>query len=150
MLLIAGLAQDAGAAPFGVGYREAIELSVPEAATSNLTDRLLVSEGTFNKTGAGTLAVAVSNITVQTGGAIAVRSGALRVEQDANTAAAPAPCPLDVLAQAAFWVDATTNVVTAASNGNTYADAWLDVRETNTAAPFTYTRAVANLTFTNI
>lgn len=150
MLLLAGLSQQAGAAPFGVGYREAVELSVPEAATSNLTDRLLVSEGTLNKTGAGTLAVAVSNLTVQTGGAIAVRSGALRVEHDTNSIAAPAPCPLDVLAQAAFWVDATTNVVTVSSNGNTYADTWLDAREPDPEAPYVYTRAVASLSKTNI
>jgi len=150
MLLTCGLSREAGAAPLGVGYRETLDLAVPETVTSNLTDRLLIAEGTLNKTGAGTLALAASNLTVISNGKIVVRSGALRVEQDTNTVAAPAPCPLDVLAQAAFWVDATTNVVTVSSNGNTYADAWLDARETDTVAPFTYLRAVANLSFTNV
>ncbi len=148
-LLVGGFSYEAGAAPLAVGYRETLNVSVPEATTSNLTDRLSVSEGTLNKTGAGTLALAASNLTVQSGGAIVVRSGSLQISGDTNTFAASAPCPVDVLAQAAFWVDAMTNVVAVSSNGNTYVDAWLDARETNTVAPYTYTRAVANLAFTN-
>ncbi len=150
MLLLGSLSQQAGAAPLGVGYRETFDLTVADAATSNLTDRLWVSEGTLNKTGAGTLVLATSNLTVQSGGALAVRNGALHVQYDTNTVVAPAPCPQDVLTQAAFWVDATTNVVAVSSNGNTYVDAWLDARETDTVAPFTYVRAVANLAITNV
>ncbi len=150
LLLIGVLWQEAGAAPLGVGYRETIELAVPEATTSNLTDRLLVSEGTLNKTGAGTLVLAASNLMTQSNGKIVVRDGALRVEKDANASAAPAPCPVEIMAQAAFWVDATTNVVAVASNGNTYVDAWLDVREADTEAPYAYVRAVTSLSKTNV
>ena len=140
----------ASAAPSGAGYRETISASVPAGETSNLVDRLLISEGTYNKTGQGTLTLAASNLTVQSGGGLIVREGSLLVRGDANTAIAPIACPLDVLSNAALWVDATTNVVTVSSNGNTYADAWLDARETNTVAPFRYTRAVANWAFTNV
>ncbi len=146
---IVGRPGQGGAAPLGVGYRETLDLIVPESTTSNLTDRFSVSEGTFNKSGAGTLTVATSNLTVQSGGAIIVRNGSVLISGDANTAKAPAPCPMEVMAQAAFWVDATTNVITVSSNGNTYADVWLDVRETHAVAPFSYTRAVANWAFTN-
>jgi len=148
-LLAGGLAQEADAAPFGVGYLETREVSVPEATTSNLTDRLSVSEGTLNKSGAGTLAVAASNLTVQSGGTIVVRNGAFLISADTNTLVAPAPCPMDVMAQAAFWVDANTNVIAVSSNGNTYADAWLDVREADTESPYQYPRAVANFGITN-
>lgn len=141
---------NAAAAPSGAGYREAVSAAVPAGETSNLVGRLLISEGTYNKTGAGTLALSVSNLTVQGGGSLVVRDGTLLVQGEANATVAPAPCPLEVFSNAAFWVDATTNVVTTSSNGNTYADAWLDVRETNAAAPFTYTRAVANWVFTNV
>jgi hypothetical protein len=150
-LLWGGLSHEAGAAPLGVGYRETLDLAVPEATTSNLTDRLSISEGTLNKSGAGTLAVAVSNLTVQGGGSIIVRNGSFQISSDTNTVMAPVPCPMDVMSNAAFWVDAATNVITVSSNGNAYADAWLDVRETNTVAPFRYTRAVANWAFsTNV
>ena len=140
----------AAAAPSGVGYREAVSVAVPVGETSNLVDRLLISEGTLNKTGPGTLALATSNLTVQSGGGLVVHEGSLLVQSDANTAIAPIACPLDVLSSAAFWVDATTNVVTVSSNDNVYADVWLDVRETNAVAPFRYTRAVANWSFTNV
>ncbi|HNX33997.1 MAG TPA: hypothetical protein PKM57_05175 [Kiritimatiellia bacterium] len=149
MLLIGGLSQQAGAAPLGVGYREAFDLTVADAATSNLTDRLWVSEGTLNKTGAGTLVLATSNLTVQSGGAVFVRDGSLRVSGSTNAVAALAPCPTEVMSLAAFWVDASTNLVTASSNGNTYVDAWLDAREPDTEAPYIYPRAVANLSLTN-
>ena len=149
MLLIGGLSQEAGAAPLGVGYRETLALAVPDATTTNLTDRLLVSEGTFNKTGAGTLVLAVSNLMTQSNGKIIVRNGSLRMDKDTNASVAPAPCPTEIMAQAAFWVDATTNVIAVSSNGNAYADAWLDVRETNTAGPYAYVRAVANMAKTN-
>jgi len=139
----------AGAAPLGIGYRETLTLSVPAATTSNITDRLWVAEGTLNKTGAGTLVLAASNLTVQSGGAVFVRDGSLRISGSTNAVAAPAPCPVDVMSQAAFWVDATTNLVTASSNGNTYVDAWLDAREPDTEAPYLYPRAAANLSFTN-
>ncbi len=141
---------DAGAAPSGAGYREALSAFVPVGETSNLVDRLLISEGTYNKTGAGTLTLATTNLTVQAGGGLVVREGSLLVRSDASTAIAPIAFPLDVLASAAFWVDATTNVVTVSSNGNTYVDAWLDARETNSVAPFRHTRAVVNWAFTNV
>ena len=150
LFLAGGLSYEAGAVPLGVGYREALDFSVPAATTSNLTDRLSISEGKLNKTGAGTLSVAASNLTVQAGGAIIVRNGTLLLSSDTNSVAALAPCPADVMSQAAFWVDATTNVITVASNGNIYADAWLDARETNTIAPFRYVRAVANWANTNV
>ena len=140
----------AAAATSGAGYREAVSVAVPVGETSNLVDRLLISEGTLNKTGPGTLVLAASNLTVQAGGSLVVREGTLRVQGEASTSVAPAPCPLEVLATAAFWVDATTNVITVSSNGSVYADVWLDARETNAVAPFRFTRAVANWAFTNV
>lgn len=135
------------AAPLGVGYREAVDIPVAEGSLSNFTDRLMISEGAFNKTGDGALALAVSNLTMQSGGTLTVRNGELRITSGQSRA--PAPAPLNVLADAAFWVDAAVNVVTVSSNGSTYADAWLDVREPGTAAPFTYPRAVAAFNKTN-
>ena len=149
MLLIGGLSCEVGAAPLGVGYRETLNLFVQEGATSTLTDRLWVAEGALNKTGAGTLALASSNLTVQSGGKLVVRDGTLRVEQGADTGAAPAPRPAEVMAQAAFWVDAAANVIAVSSNDSTYADAWLDVRETSPSGPYTYVRAVADWSRTN-
>jgi len=148
-VLLPWLLFEAAAAPSGAGYRETVIAQVPVGETSNLVDRLLISDGAYNKTGAGTLALAVSNLTIQGEGRLVVREGTLRVQSDANTATAPAPCPLDVLANAAFWVDATTNLITVSSNDNTYVDAWLDVREPDTEAPYTYTRAVASFSKTN-
>lgn len=148
-VLLPWLLFEAAAAPSGAGYRETVIAQVPVGETSNLVDRLLISDGAYNKTGAGTLALAVSNLTIQGEGRLVVREGTLRVQSDANTAAAPAPCPLDVLANAAFWVDATTNLITVSSNDNTYVDAWLDVREPDAVAPFAYTRAVASFLKTN-
>lgn len=142
----------AGAASAGTlaaGYRETMSLSVPEAVTSNHTGRLLISEGSFSKSGPGTLAVAATNLTLQSGGSLVVCDGSLLISCDTNTVLAHAPCPTEVMAQAAFWVDATKNVITVSSNGNTYANTWLDARETSTVAPFTYTRAVANWALTN-
>jgi len=149
VVLLPWLLFEAAAAPSGAGYRETVIAQVPVDETSNLVDRLLISDGAYNKTGPGTLALAVSNLTIQGEGRLVVREGTLRVQSDANTAAAPAPRPLDVLANAAFWVDATTNLITVSSNDNTYVDAWLDVREPDAEAPFAYTRAVASFLKTN-
>ena len=149
LILAVGFSWNAPAAPSAAGYREALNLSVPTATTSNVSDRLWVSEGTLNKLGGGTLAVSASNLIVQSSGQVAVRSGTLTVSGDSGAALAPAPCPTEVMAQAAFWVDASQNVIAVSSNGNTYADAWLDVRETNPSGPYTYVRAVANWNYVN-
>lgn len=149
LVLAGGWASQAGAAPFGVGYREATGYDVPANVTTNQTEPILISEGMLNKTGDGSLALAASNLMVQSGGSLTVRGGTFVVGKDAATNVAPAACPYDVLANAAFWVDATTNVVAVSSNDNAYADVWLDARETNTVAPFRFTRAVANWSFTN-
>ena len=148
-VLLPWLLFEAAAAPSGAGYRETVIAPVPAGETSNLVDRLLISEGTYNKTGAGTLVLAVSNLTLQGEGRLVVREGSLRVHGDAGLPVAPAPCPWQVLSNAAFWVDATTNLITVSSNDNTYVDAWLDVREPDTEAPYIYTRAVASFSKTN-
>jgi len=135
-VLLTCLLLEAAAAPTGVGYRETVIAPVPTGETSNLVDRLFISEGTYNKTEAGTLALAASNLVQQGEGRLVVREGVLRIQGDTRTPAAPAPCPHEILANAAFWVDATTNLVTVSSNDNTYVDAWLDVREPDTEAPF--------------
>jgi hypothetical protein len=148
-VLLPWLLFEAAAAPSGAGYRETVIAPVPAGETSNLVDRLLISEGSYNKTGAGTLALAVSNLTLQGEGRLVVREGSLRVHGDEGLPVAPAPCPWQVLSNAAFWVDATTNLITVSSNDNTYVDAWLDVREPDTEAPYIYTRAVASFSKPN-
>ena len=110
LVLAGGWASQAGAAPFGVGYREATGYDVPANVTTNQTEPILISEGMLNKTGDGSLALAASNLMVQSGGSLTVRGGTFVVGKDAATNVAPAACPYDVLANAAFWVDATTTI----------------------------------------
>ena len=143
-----GSALESGAAPLAAGYRESVDVSVPAAQVSNLTERLWVSEGMLNKRGEGALAVAASNLTLQTDGRLAVRGGTLAVSGLGGTDVAEAPCPMDVMAGAAFWVDAGQHVTTVTSNDNAYADLWLDVRETGTAGSYLYPRAVAEMAAT--
>ena len=85
LVLAGGWASQAGAAPFGVGYREATGYDVPANVTTNQTEPILISEGMLNKTGDGSLALAASNLMVQSGGSLTVRFGE-RVEHDGRTA----------------------------------------------------------------
>ena len=75
VVLLPWLLFEAAAAPSGAGYRETVIAQVPAGETSNLVDRLLISEGAYNKTGAGTLALAVSNLMLQGDGRLVVREG---------------------------------------------------------------------------
>ncbi len=55
-----------------------------------------------------------------------------------------------LLAKAAFWVEANTNVVTFLSNDVNNVSQWLDVREPSPAGPYQYLRAVSQLDKTNV
>jgi hypothetical protein len=141
-------ADGGGAAPLAAGWRETVDVAVAAGQTSNLAERVWLADGALDKTGAGTLALAASNLTFSGAGTLAVRGGTLAIAAGTETDA-PAPCPEDVLARAALWLDAGVNVVAVESNGTAYADAWLDVREEDAEAPYAYPRAVAQWTKTN-
>lgn len=132
-----------------VGLDETTSLTVDENTTTNLADALIINEGQFNKMGAGALALATSNLLIQSG-EIALRGGTLALDHRTVSANLRVAVPTQVLAQAAFWVDATKNVITVESNGITYAKNWLDARETTLTAPYAYVRADADTTFTNL
>ena len=120
-----------------VGLDETTSLTVDENTTTNLADALIINEGQFNKMGAGALALATSNLLIQSG-EIALRGGTLALDHRTVSANLRVAVPTQVLAQAAFWVDATKNVITVESNGITYAKNWLDARETTLTAPYAY------------
>ena len=88
-----------------------------------LSDTLLL-EGTLLKTGAGTLTIPMERIWAGNG-QLDVSEGTVRFTRD--TGLLPEEVPTDVLAKAAFWVDAEVNVVTNAAGEVT---TWYDARET--------------------
>ena len=132
-----------------VGLDETTALTLEANTTSNLTDALIINEGQFNKMGAGTLALATSNLLIQSG-ELALRAGTLALDHPAASANLRVAVPTQVLAQAAFWVDATKNIIAVESNGLTYAKNWLDARESTLTPPYSYIRADADTTFTNL
>ena len=84
----------------------------------------LLIEGTLRKAGAGTLTIPLERIWAGNG-ALDVAEGTVRFTRD--TGLLPEEVPTDVLAKAAFWVDAEVNVVTNEAGEVT---TWYDARET--------------------
>ena len=84
----------------------------------------LLIEGTLRKAGAGTLTIPLERIWAGNG-TLDVAGGTVRFTRD--TGLLPEEVPTDVLAKAAFWVDAEVNVVTNAAGEVT---TWYDARET--------------------
>jgi hypothetical protein len=81
---------------------------------------------------------------------INVRDGSVTIPADAGAAPVLTE-PTAVLNKAAFWVDATRNLVTSnGEDGVDYVLTWKDARETKSAVPFDYPRAVAQYTVTNL
>ena len=72
----------------------------------------LMIEGTLRKAGAGTLTIPLERIWAGNG-TLDVADGTVRFTRD--TGLLPEEVPTDVLAKAAFWVDAEVNVVTNAA-----------------------------------
>ena len=84
----------------------------------------LLIEGTLRKAGAGTLTIPLERIWAGNG-TLDVAGGTVRFTRD--TGLLPEEVPTDVLAKAAFWVDAEVNVVTNEAGEVT---TWYDARET--------------------
>ena len=83
----------------------------------------LLIEGTLRKAGAGTLTIPLERIWAGNG-TLDVAGGTVRFTRD--TGLLPEEVPTDVLAKAAFWVDAEVNVVTNEAGEVT---TWYDARE---------------------
>lgn len=155
-------AHTAGAAnPVVVGAREFGFIGT-NGADETVSSPLLI-EGTLRKTGGGALNVPLANV-FSADGRMEVLDGRLNLTADGGGLVADVPS--DVLAKAAFWVDANTNVVVCSTNlvacytngedivyvTNTFDNAvaqWLDVREPDTLPPYQYTRGVGMANFTN-
>lgn len=73
----------------------------------------LLIEGTLRKVGDGTLTVPLSNV-FSADGRIEVLDGQLNLTADSG--GLTADIPTDILAKAAFWVDANKNVVVSTTN----------------------------------
>lgn len=117
---------------------------VVQADPVRLSDRAVLV-----KQGAGKLTLPNGVFTEQASVSVQVREGTLAFVPSAPLVAAYEE-PTEIMSRAAFWVDATRNVLlrTDAASANEVV-AWLDVRETGDGGaenPYRYTRAVA---FTN-
>ena len=118
---------------------------VREGTRENVEDSLGVivrSDGALYKVGSDSVTrsmdtLAGGNIAVEAfGGSVTLTPGGTRGQT----------VPTAVLSKAAFWVDATTNVVVDANGKVTE---WLDVREKGGNGTYNMTRAVAMTTLTN-
>ena len=150
---LAGVAVAAGAtaADVAVGFRERAKVDVAADATVTQDGAVWVShEGVLDKVGAGEWVLPPAKVLSPGKTEIVVRDGSVTIPAGAGTAPTLTE-PTDVLNKAVFWVDATRNVVTSnGEDGVTYALAWKDARETKSAVPFDYPRAVAQYTVTNL
>ena len=146
-----GLIAGAYAENMTVGFRERGKVDVPTGTTVTQSGAVWVShEGTLDKVGGGEWVLPPASVLSPEPLEVVVRDGSVTVPSEAGTAPALAE-PTAILNKAAFWVDATRNVVV--SNGADDVDyvlAWKDVRETKSAVPFDYPRAVAKYTVTNV
>jgi len=149
------------AEPLVVGTREIRDIGTNQADEA-VSGPLLI-EGALRKVGGGTLTVPLASV-FSAGGRLEVLDGALSLTADGTGATADAPS--DVLAKAAFWVAANTNVIVCATNlvacttngedvvyvTNTFDNAvaqWLDAREPDALPPYQYLRGVGLANFTN-
>jgi hypothetical protein len=132
-----------GGTPLGVGVNDFEYVGSNLDAT--VSDRVLV-EGNLRKVGGGTLTLPSAKIS-SLAGTIGVFDGALATACDGSYELAEKPATL--LQKAAFWVDASTNVVTFVSNDVVYVRQWLDAREPSPDGPYQYYRAVSKNTYTN-
>ena len=140
-----------GADSVVVGFRERAKVDVAADATVTQDAPVWVSyEGVLDKVGGGDWVLSPAMVLSPGKTEINVRDGSVTIPVDAGTAPVLTE-PTAVLNTAVFWVDATRNVVTSnGEDGVTYALAWKDARETKSAVPFDYPRAVAQYTVTNL
>ncbi len=134
-----------------VGFRERGKVDVAADATVTQDSPVWVShEGTLDKVGGGEWVLPPTMVLSPGKTEINVRDGSVTVPAEAGTAPTLTE-PTDILNKAVFWVDATRNLVTSnGEDGVDYVLAWKDARETKSAVPFDYPRAVAKYTVTNV
>ena len=118
---------------------------VREGTQMNIEDTpggLILSDGILYKAGPDSTTrsmatLAGGHVAVEAfGGSVTLTAGGTRERN----------IPATVLSKAAFWVDATTNVVV---DANGHVTEWLDVREIGSNGTYSKTRAVAMTTLTN-
>ena len=134
-----------------VGFRERGKVDVAADATVTQDAPVWVShEGVLDKVGGGDWVLPSAMVLSPSQTEINVRDGSVTVPAEAG-AVPTLTEPTDILNKAVFWVDATRNVVVSnGENGVDYVLAWKDARETKSAVPFDYPRAVAKYTVTNV
>ena len=134
-----------------VGFRERGKVDVPTGTTATQSGAVWVShEGTLDKVGGGEWVLPRAMVLSPGKTEINVRDGSVTVPAEAG-ATPTLTEPTDILNKAVFWVDATRNVVVSnGEDGVDYVLAWKDARETKSAVPFDYPRAVAKYTVTNL
>ena len=123
------------------------EVNYIGAATNETVTGRILNEGSLRKVGAGDLALPLAKLSSRAG-SLDVIDGTVTATSD-GAFYEPADAPAALLSQAAFWVEANTNVITFVSNAVTCVSQWLDVREPNPAGPYQYRRAVSSTLFTN-
>ena len=134
-----------------VGFRERGKVDVAADATVMQNVPVWVShEGVLDKVGGGDWVLPPAMVLSPGKTEINVRDGSVTVPAEAG-AAPTLTEPTDILNKAVFWADATRNVVVSnGEDGVGYVLAWKDARETKSAVPFDYPRAVAKYTVTNV
>ena len=148
---VAGIAAHAVAESVAVGFRERGKVDVPAGTTATQSGAVWVShEGTLDKVGGGEWVLPPAMVLSPGKTEINVRDGSVTVPAEAGVAPTLTE-PTDILNKAVFWVDATRNLVTSnGQDGVDYVLMWKDARETKSAVPFDYPRAVAKYTVTNM
>ena len=134
-----------------VGFRERGKVDVAADATVTQDAPVWVShEGELDKVGGGDWVLPPAMVLSPGKTEITVRDGSVTVPAEAGTTPTLTE-PTDILNRAVFWADATRNVVVSnGEDGVDYVLAWKDARETKSAVPFDYPRAVAQYTVTNL
>ena len=124
----------ANAATLTANTSELRWLNVTNAVTLELTNM----NGTVIKQGPETLTLSMTTHAPGKG-QVEVRSGTLAISGQMWMRQ---PLPQAAITQAVFWVAADTNVVMTTANGTNSVTEWRDMRETATASPYAWPRAI--------
>ena len=151
LVCLVGVAANVIAESVTVGFRARGKVDVAADATVTQDAPVWVShEGVLDKVGGGDWVLPPAMVLSPGQTEITVRDGSVTVPAEAG-ATPTLTEPTDILNKAVFWVDATRNVVVSnGEDGVDYVLAWKDARETKSAVPFDYPRAVAKYTVTNL
>lgn len=126
----------------GVGFHEETLISVPaETERVESSSFLLDATALLLKGGMGHWSLAVSNFLSRPLAQVKVAAGSLSISAEDRMVSTVVPP--EVMQNAAFWVDAGTNITSFVSNGVQFVSTWYDVREKNGGE--IYPRAVADL-----